>query len=513
MNSIATDRTSRAGVRKGLKRHASKVSLAALVATFAPHAIGTAHAQDNNPGAQAAEQVDVSATRILRNGFQAPTPTTVISTDDIVGNAEQNIYADIAQLPSLMGSEGVENNTGGTGGGVNGLSSFSMRGLQPIRTLTLVDGQRIVPANVTGIADVSELPQLLIQRVDVVTGGASASWGSDAVAGVINFIIDKHFVGFKANIQGGVSTYGDDPSGLFQAAAGTEFAGGKGHIEGSVEYNYEAGVPSGSLGEIGAGASGRNWYTSTALLKNSIAATPAGQPEYTVAAHADDFQLGKYSIITTGPLMGTTFGANGTPTQFNYGVGPNGLPGVPTGNAIGTVTNCISPWCIGGDNSGAIAAGVTDVSPISRIDTYARISYDLTPNINIWATVNYAKVNTENNSVIDIPIFGGQVIQCGNAAGGPNAFLPASINQQCIADGNITNFQIGTDNGAVPSGATIRTDRTQRRFVVGADGSFGVLGTDWTWHSYFEYGVTNSDITSSYVSQSVFQSRGRLGRG
>ncbi len=494
MNSIATDRTSRARVRKDLKRHASTVSLAALVATFAPFAIGTAHAQGNNPGAQAAEQVDVSATRILRNGFQAPTPTTVISTDDIVGNAEQNIYADIAQLPSLMGSEGVENNTGGTGGGVNGLSSFSMRGLQPIRTLTLVDGQRIVPANVTGIADVSELPQLLIQRVDIVTGGASASWGSDAVAGVINFIIDKHFVGFKANIQGGVSTYGDDPSGLFQAAAGTEFAGGRGHIEGSVEYNYEAGVPSGSLGEIGAGASGRNWYTSTALLKNSIAATPAGQPEYTVAAHADDFQLGKYSIITTGPLMGTTFGANGTPMQFNYGVGPNGLPGTPTGNAVGTVTNCISPWCIGGDNSGAIAAGVTDVSPISRIDTYARISYDLTPNINIWATVNYAKVNTENNSVIDIPIFGGQVIQCGNAAGGPNAFLPASINQQCMADGNITNFQIGTDNGAVPSGATIRTDRTQRRFVVGADGSFGVFGTDWTWHSYFEYGVTNSYI-------------------
>ena len=309
--------------RKQIKRHASTVSLAALIATFAPGVIGVARAQDTAP-----EQVDVSATRIVRDGFQAPTPTTVISTEDITGNAEQNIYADIAQLPSMMGSEGVENNTGGTGGGTNGLSSFSMRGLNPIRTLTLVDGERIVPANVTGIADVSELPQLLIQRVDVVTGGASASWGSDAIAGVVNFIIDKRFDGFKANFQGGVSTYGDDQSGLAQMAAGTDFAGGKGHIEGSAEYDYEAGVPSGSLGEVGAGASGRNWYSSTALLKNSIAATPAGLPEYTVAAHANDFQLGKYSIITTGPLEGTTFGANGTPTQYNYGVGPNGLPGV-----------------------------------------------------------------------------------------------------------------------------------------------------------------------------------------
>src|SRR5215469_11888909 len=493
MISITTDGIACTRARRNLKWQASTVSLAALVASFAPGAIGTARAQENGAGAQATEQVEVSATRILRNGFQAPTPTTVVSPEDITNNAQQNIYAVISQLPSLMGSEGVENNTGGTGSGFNGLSSFSMRGLQPIRTLTLLDGQRIVPANVTGIADVSLLPQLLIQRVDVVTGGASASWGSDAVAGVVNFITDKRFVGFKANIQGGVSTYGDDPSGLIQAAAGTDFAGGKGHIEASAEYDYEAGVPSGSLGEIGAGASGRTWYNSTALLKNSIAATPAGQPEYFAAAHAVDFQLGKYSIITTSPLQGTTFGANGTPTQFNYGVGPNGLPGIPTGNAVGTVTNCISPWCIGGDNSGAIAAGVTNVSPISRINTYARVSYDLTPSINIWATANYGKVNTENNSVIDIPIFGGLNINCGSAAGGPNAFLPASINQQCVAD-NITKFQIGTDNGAVPSGATIRTDRTQRRFVVGADGTFGVMGTDWTWHSYFEYGVTNSYI-------------------
>lgn len=488
---IATNLTAGARARRNLRRHTSKVSLAALIAAFAPGVIGAARAQDNTPGTEAPEQVEVSASRITTAGFNAPTPTTVLGAEDIASQAEDNVYETLIQLPSLLGSQGVQNNTGGTGGGQNGISSFAMRGLSSIRTLTLVDGERIVASNVTGIADVSELPQLLIQRVDVVTGGASASWGSDAVTGVINFIIDKKFEGFKANIQGGVSTYGDDASGLVQMAAGTEFAGGRGHIEGSVEYNYEAGVPSGSLGEVGAGANGRNWFTSTGLLKYSIAATPPGSPEYTVAAHAQDFQLGLYGIITTGPLEGTAFGANGAPTQFNYGVGPNGLPGVPTGNSIGTVTNCLSPWCIGGDNSGAIAAGVTGVSPISRADIYTRVSYDLTPNINIWATVNYAKVNTENNSVIDIPIFGGLAIQCGNAAGGANAFLPASINQQCVSD-KITNFQIGTDNGAVPTGATIRTDRTQRRLVLGGDGSFGVFGTDWTWHSYFEYGVTNS---------------------
>ena len=474
--------------RSGLKRRAlSMASTAALMAAFAPGMIGAAHAQDI-----ATENVTVSASRIIRDGFQAPTPTTVIGADDIAAQAQENVYSAVIQLPSLMGSQGVQNNTGGTGGGQNGISSFGMRGLGSIRTLTLIDGQRIVPSNVTGITDVSELPQLLIQRVDVVTGGASASWGSDAISGVINFILDKKFTGFKANLQGGMSTYGDDGSVLLQMAAGTEFAGGRGHIEGSAEYNFEDGVGAGKLG-VGKGASGRSWYNSTALLRNSIAATPPGLPEYTVAANAQDFQLGLYGIITTGPLTGTAFGDGGTPRQFNYGVGPNGLKGVPAGNAAGTVTNCIAPWCIGGDNSGAIAGGVTHVSPISRVDVFTRVSFDLTPNTNIWATVNFGDVHTLNRSVSNIPIFGGLNIQCGNAAGGANAFLPASVNQACI-NNNITTFQMGTDNGAVPDGATIKTARTQRRYVGGADGAFGLLGTDWTWNTYFEHGEVDSKI-------------------
>src|SRR6185503_13311441 len=156
--------------------------------------------------------------------------------------------AAVNQLPSLMGSQGTANNTGGTGGGNNGISSFAMRGLGSTRTLTLFDGQRIVPSNVTGIQDIAELPQLLIQRVDVVTGGASASWGSDAITGVVNFITDKRFVGLKANFQGGISTYGDNTNALAQVAVGTEFAGGRGHIQASVEYDFEDGIGVGDYG-------------------------------------------------------------------------------------------------------------------------------------------------------------------------------------------------------------------------------------------------------------------------
>jgi len=496
-----------APARMSLKYKALSVaSTAALMAAFAPGIIGAAHAQE-------AETVTVSASRIIRDGFQAPTPTTVLAADDIAAQAQPNIYAAVIQLPSLMGSQGTQNNTGGTGGGNNGISSFAMRGLGSIRTLTLFDGQRIVPSNVTGIQDVSELPHLLIQRVDVVTGGASASWGSDAIAGVVNFVTDKTFEGFKANLQGGISTYGDNQNALFQMAAGTSFAGGRGHIEGSAEYDYEAGVGVGQYG-VAKGPGGRNWFSSTAQLRYSIPATPAGLPQYNVAANAQPFLQGKYGIITTGPLQGTAFGDNGTPFQFNYGVGPNGLKGVPTkavagAAGAGVVTNCLSPWCVGGDTSGAFGGGITDISPLSRVNLYTRVSFDLTDKINIYATANFGDAHTSNRSVRNIPIFGGQNVFCGNGptaaqlaamsggaannlAGG-NANLPASINQACLAN-NINSFQIGTDNGAVDDGATIKTARTMRRFVLGGDGNFDMLGTNWTWGTYFQHGEVNSKI-------------------
>ena len=100
----------------------------------------------------------------------------------------------------------------------------------------------MVGSNFNGVVDISQMPQMLIQRVDVVTGGASASWGSDAVAGVVNFITDKKFEGFKMNAQAGLSTYGDMGTVTFQAAAGTSFAGGRGHFEVAGEYSYNDGL-------------------------------------------------------------------------------------------------------------------------------------------------------------------------------------------------------------------------------------------------------------------------------
>src|SRR3984957_1130350 len=188
------------------------------------------------------ETVVVSSTRLQNAGFDAPTPTQVLTADDLAKIAQPNIFDAVIQLPALQGSTGTTYETGSTSTGLQGLSSFSLRGFSPLRTLTLLDGERVVGANDNGVVDVSLLPQMLIQRVDVVTGGASASWGSDAVAGVVNLVTDKKFEGFKVDASYGSSQYNDNHTGTIKLAAGTSFLNGRAHIEGALEYENDQGI-------------------------------------------------------------------------------------------------------------------------------------------------------------------------------------------------------------------------------------------------------------------------------
>ncbi len=466
-------------VRK-FKLQASTMALVAAASGFC----GSAMAQSG----ESVEQVVVSSTRITTTGFNAPTPTTVVGADLIESQANPNIFDTITELPSLLGSQSLGTDGAGTSGGTNGVSTFSLLGLGTIRTLTLLDGQRVVPANVQGLVDVSEFPQLLTQRVDVVTGGASASWGSDAVGGVVNFVTNKTFTGFKANIQGGVSTYGDNLTGTYQMAAGTTFANGKGHLIGSFEYSHTDGVPSGIVGGVGAGAlpNGRTWWTQPTLMQRTIAGTPAGQPQYVVAQNVQDYQTARYGIITAGPLQGIAFQGNGTPYNFNYGSG-----GVPQKNAAGTVVspnpaNCIAPFCVGGDLSGVLGGGVTLTSPSTRGDIYLRGSYDITPHTTLWATMNLAEVGASNIPNPTAWKQGNLTIQCSNA------FLAASLQTACAAN-NITSFAFGSAFANLGP-QYVHSNRDQRRYVVGGDGSFQLFGTDWTWDSYYQHGENNTRI-------------------
>lgn len=459
------------GNRSGLtvlKAALGSSSMAAiLAAALAAPAMAQPAPDPSRTSGDQIESVVVTGTHIMSAGFTAPTPTQTIGIEQIEQSAQPDLFTTIAQLPSLMGSSGTNVNTFSTSSGQQGLSSFSLRGLGTIRTLTLLDGQRVVGANVTGVPDISLFPQMLVQRVDVVTGGASASYGSDAVGGVVNFITDKHYEGFKANAEGGITTYGDDAQYLLQAAAGQSFLGGRLHVEAEGDYDHEDGVPAGQFGTNA--ANGRQWFHAPTLANTGI--TNNGKPQYVYITNAQATGYSKYGLITSGPLSGTAFDASGNPVPFVYGSGNN-------------LSNCYVGFCVGGDNSGAVGIGASLQSGLKRLDGYTRIGYDLDDNNEIYATINMARV-TSNNQPNPGASKSGLTVSCSNP------YLPQSITNACATD-NITSFKYGVDNAMLPN-IHVDTDRRQMRFVLGADGTFDMGGGDWHYDAYYEHGeeITN----------------------
>ncbi len=451
------------GVRRDL--HACLVSASTLLAITGR--ADAAEQASTPPTTEPLAEIVVTGSRISSSGFTQPTPTSVVSAADIEKAAAPNLFNTIAELPVLQGSTGRKTFVNSTSSGMQGLSSFSLRNLGTIRTLTLLDGQRVTPANVTGVVDVSQFPQLLVKRVDVVTGGASASYGSDAIGGVVNFVTDKEFEGLKTNFEVGRTTYGDDENLTAQAAWGTAFLDDRLHLQVSGEYSKEDGVPSGGFGG-GSAANGRRWFKSPALQSRPLSQTNDGRPQYTVIHDAQQSQYARYGLITDGPLRGTAFGVGGAPYQFQYGA------------------NCVTPFCVGGDLSGNIGKSPSLAAELERTVGYTRLGLDLGETHQIYLTVNAANVKSVNE-----PNIGAErtnmLIQC------ENPLLPASIRQRCV-DNNITSFRFGTSNGAFSDPINVNAEREQVRFVLGAEGSFKLLGTDWAYNGYYATGTNRTSI-------------------
>src|SRR6202012_4221418 len=146
-------------------------------------------------------------------------------------SADPNLLATLDTLPAVTGSQTAAVTSGRQGESLSGIQSMNLRGLGANRVLVLMDGVRMSPSSYTNFVDVSTVPMPLISRVDVVTGGASAVYGSDAVAGVVNFVLDRKFPGLKYDFNAGISKYGDAASLKMGMAWGTDLFGGRGHFE------------------------------------------------------------------------------------------------------------------------------------------------------------------------------------------------------------------------------------------------------------------------------------------
>ena len=211
----------------------------------------------------------------------------------------------VERLPAFQGSQNSRNNVS-VSDGTSGTNLLDLRGLGANRTLILLDGKRVVGASIGGTrggaVDISNLPSGLVKRVEVITGGASATYGADALSGVVNFILDKDYTGFKVRATGSRTTHGDGDAYVAGFSGGVPFADGRGHFLVDVERGYDKGIQ----------GKPRDWAEPMlALIPNPAYGADNSQPFYTTIDEAG-LSIATYGgLITSGPLRGTQFGQGG----------------------------------------------------------------------------------------------------------------------------------------------------------------------------------------------------------
>tara|TARA_B100001939_G_scaffold299880_1_gene275530 strand:- start:25947 stop:28880 length:2934 start_codon:yes stop_codon:yes gene_type:complete len=186
------------------------------------------------------EEVVVTGSRIQREDLTANSPVSVLEAGTIKMTGTTNVEEFLRDIPQAVAGIGAQANNGNDGG-----ATVDLRNLGEERTLVLVDGKRFVPFDNQGFVDLSMIPTSLIERVEVVTGGASAVYGSDAIAGVVNFIMRDDFEGLEMDAQYGISERGDGERADFSVTVGGSFAGDRGHAVLNIGYTDQKAVTQG----------------------------------------------------------------------------------------------------------------------------------------------------------------------------------------------------------------------------------------------------------------------------
>lgn len=425
---------------------------APALAQAAPDAADTAAgrpAPDRTaPDAPSDRDVIVTGSRIQRLGFDAPTPTTVISETELRLGNRPSIAQVLDDMPQFRATQTPATTVGSTS---SGISTADLRGLTPVRTLTLLDGHRFVGSN-----DLNTVPQALIKRVDVVTGGASAAWGSGAVAGVVNIILDDEMKGLRLGAQTGISSRSDGMRYSFDGAWGADFAGGRGHIMVGADYTEEKGILSrANRPNLAAGVFQR--ADGQLILANDV----------------------KYTIVNRGGSILSTAGA------------PRNLVFNPDGS--------IGPLPLGSQTSGQFTVGgggqniydyVAVSAPYQRTNVFARATYDLTDSLKLWANGSLNRMKMDYGFFPETPL---AVIMP------DNAFLTAGARAQLAAAGVAGPFVLGRILDDVGPNRMV-SFKANRRTLEGAIGLKGTFGESWGYDVYYDHGELRSD-------QSVYNQR------
>lgn len=433
-------------------------------------------AQEAAAGAEELTEIMVTGTRIARDGFEAPTPVSVLGLEEIQAAGVASINDFVNQLPSVLGSQSASTNAGSLSSGQAGIAALNLRQLGANRTLILLDGQRSVSSAATGLVDVNTFPQALVQRVEVVTGGASAAYGSDAVGGVVNMILDREYTGIKTDYEFGVTGYDDLANHKFTLTAGLPFAGGRGHLLMNGEFFTQDGQQS-----IDRDWNNRGYFmidNPSYVVTNGVG---NGQPSRYVGPEIGPSQQAPGGVITGTPNAAATAALRGT----YFGTINPATGTASTGQLVfGHVSG---PWMRGGDwqYTGEEHTGSNSLSgDEERTGLFTRASFDVTDSFSVFAQLSY-------NEFQGLSYYQQTPNQANVTIQRDNAYLPAALRTQMTTLG-ITSFTMGTSNAGIPAAGSDMV-RSVERYVVGADGDFGLLGRDWSWDIYYQMGLAKTD--------------------
>lgn len=427
---------------------------------------GTVYAQTAAPGTtspdtRSAADVDDAQTIIVTgsrvtNGNNSPTPVTVVSQDALQDIRPSTLADTLQSIPIFAGSRSVLNNpfaTGGSGAGNGVANQINLRNVGSQRNLVLMDGHRLPPTSTNNVVDIDMIPQIMLDRVETVTGGTSAVYGSDAVTGVVNFITKKNFEGLKVDGHYGISQQGDDAQVDGAVAFGTKL-GPHGHFEASYEYRDDKGILY---------RSDRDWYQRTTIAGNGTAAVP-------------------YVLVNNGTLPATPFGGritcsapctvNGQYFATNGVLSPfvDGQPVVANGTTISGIQ-------IGG------AGGYYDSSlkaPLRSHQAFARFDYELGDSINFFVI---GSANFKRNVLYEIPLTISNL-----TLRSTNAFLTPAQSAALLPGGPTFKFgSIAAEAGRFSP----LIDSTQYLVTTGLNGK---VAQSFPWNLTYTHGYSKLDV-------------------
>jgi outer membrane receptor protein involved in Fe transport len=403
---------------------------------------------ENAPAPLAAtEAVIVTGSRVIRTGEMPPTPLTMVEADELAVTTPSDVPDGLNKLPMFQGSRSQRTTGGST---INWPGNFmNLRDFGINRTLILYDGRRVPYSDASGDVDVNTIPLSLLERVDIVTGGASAVYGSDAITGVVNFVLNHKFEGLEVTGQSGVSNYGDNLSWKLGVAAGTTFQDGRAHVEVSLEHHNSDGIhstldrPLGKLvpSELGLGTTASPYYL--ALNTRNVNLTPGG-------------------YIASGALANLYFPTDGVLAPFHHGRIDNGISeiggdGGYAGQAYpGAGAN---PWL---------------VDSLSSDQVFARLDYRLFDTVTAYAQASLSQSSNYGVSYV-------QQKMATYTSG--NVFLPA-VAADLLAAAGQTTFSMARSFQNRP-GVISAAYTGSNQITIGVSGS-----GDYLWDIHYTYGRT-----------------------